>query len=60
MNSELLNTLRQSQQAANKGAMDILVTQFNARISIMETKITESHRNLEFSQHQVDELAGEN
>lgn len=60
MDTELLNTLLQSQQAAYKGATDILVSQFNARISSMEEKITELHRSLEFSQHQIDELACEN
>lgn len=59
MELEHLNTLPQSQQAAYKGAIDNLVSQFNARIEKLEDKCNHLQKRVEFTQHEVDELAGE-
>lgn len=59
MDPTLLKTVLESQQAAYKGATDILVSQFNSRIVTLEEKVLEVIKSLEFSQKEVDELKTE-
>ena len=59
MDSDTIKMQLDSQNSAFRSALDIVLDQFKSGIDLMDTKICELTRSLEFSQAEIADLQGE-